>query len=183
MNTLSLLICTDLIIFCKNNYFAGKNRTFKWDRRDNRYVNKHTQESSLIVINFTNATGRGMIREKRNSSRSGKSYFESVKIDILLKNWNSLTRLINEIWTKHLGSLVISMIFFHNKDWRTICWKSMCLHEYKYRFEQALLLCFYLVQFTDDEKDQLRRLPNKDYILKITTLQCKMQSYDYKLNF
>ena len=53
----------------------------------------------------------------------------------------------------------------------------------QYRFEQALLLCFYLVQFTDDEKDQLRRLPNKHYILKITTLQCKMQSYYYKLNF
>jgi len=59
----------------------------------------------------------------------------------------------------------------------------MSLHEYKYHFEQALLLCFYLVQFTDDEKDQLRRLPNKDYILKITTLQRKMQSYYYKLNF
>ena len=58
----------------------------------------------------------------------------------------------------------------------------MRLHEYNYRFEQALLLCFSLVQFTDDEKDQLRRLPNKDYIL-ITTLQCKMQSYYYKLNF
>lgn len=74
------------LIFCKNNYFAGKNRTFKRDRRDNRYVNKHTQESPLIVINFTNATGRGMVREKINSSRSGKSYFESMKIDILLKN-------------------------------------------------------------------------------------------------
>lgn len=59
----------------------------------------------------------------------------------------------------------------------------MSLHECKYHFEQALLLCFYLVQFTDDEKDQLRRLPNKDYILKITTLQRKMQSYYYKLNF
>lgn len=58
----------------------------------------------------------------------------------------------------------------------------MRLHEYKYRFEQALLLCFCLVQFTDDEKDQLRRLPNKDYILKITTLQCKMQSYSFTIN-
>jgi len=63
-----------------------------------------------------NATGRGMVREKRNSSRSGKSYFESVKIDTLLKNLlDNLTRLINEIWTKHLRSLVISMIFFLNE--------------------------------------------------------------------
>jgi len=38
-----------------------------------------------------------------------------VKIDTLLKNLDNLTRLINEIWTKHLRSLVISMIFFLNE--------------------------------------------------------------------